>query len=411
MAATRPVARRANVHTLAIVRPMGTADTNEFLAQPKNPGFEVQTLDSKAPATAIFDRINKTVQYLQGGDPNVPVDIITVIVGGSGSGKGLTLLGKEEEPGIAQLLFQQQKKRAQVLELETAPTPGSFTVKDLTSPTSKPQTIHRHQHDSNLSNTIKHFKRCTANCLRDVEKRRDTLEVEHAQSSRTVVVMTSHDLKAGGPVITIIDPPGRESPKALKTTGLGRAPPSRQGTGINRTYSDLLRFIQIVQKGNLKVSGKQVSVFTSLLPLHQSGNQILLCVIGVLYGDRQEPTEATTRKLEMASRDVETKSFILELGGTSRQDLDRITSQGHSKAIQGANETQKAEDKLRYDYQHKLPAGRQDKSGLSCIGWQDTISPLTTLQECHEKLQTLVKSMGEQVLEQRLMTEYGEWVD
>lgn len=71
---------------------MGTADTNEFLAQPKNPGFEVQTLDSKAPATAIFDRINKTVQYLQGGDPNVPVDIITVIVGGSGSGKGLTLL-------------------------------------------------------------------------------------------------------------------------------------------------------------------------------------------------------------------------------------------------------------------------------------------------------------------------------
>lgn len=28
-----------------------------------------------------------------------------------------------------------------------------------------------------------------------------------------------------------------------------------------------------------------------------------------------------------------------------------------------------------------------------------------------EKLQTLVKSMGEQVLEQRLMTEYGEWVD
>lgn len=85
--------------------------------------------------------------------------------------------GKEEEPGIAQLLFQQQKKRAQVLELETAPTPGSFTVKDLTSPTSKPQTIHRHQHDSNLSNTIKHFKRCTANCLRDVEKRRDTLEV------------------------------------------------------------------------------------------------------------------------------------------------------------------------------------------------------------------------------------------
>lgn len=141
--------------------------------------------------------------------------------------------------------------------------------------------------------------------------------------------------------------------------------------------------LKIVQKGNLKVSGKQVSVFTSLLPLHQSGNQILLCVIGVLYGDRQEPTEATTRKLEMASRDVETKSFILELGGTSRQDLDRITSQGHSKAIQGANETQKAEDKLRYDYQHKLPAGRQDKSGLSCIGWQDTISPLTTLQECH----------------------------
>lgn len=162
------------------------------------------------------------------------------------------------------------KNIIKVLEIaQNEEDPMFIDVKDLGRDNARIPRVKKNDLGNTFTQVLQDSKDCSIDGLREAEGRRqvDTAGLivsfsqsfagltqassEHAHSSRSSVIMTCNIVPPGGQKnyrTTIIDPPGIEDPRVVRGTKSQYAKTS--GIAINKTYSELVKFIEVCCKSS-----------------------------------------------------------------------------------------------------------------------------------------------------------------
>lgn len=145
------ITKPRKISTLVVVRPTGLTSL-DGLKKISAGNLSIEVLDHQASNENVFELIKQTADNLQATSPTPPLDLIVVAIGGTGSGKGATLLGMNGSIGVAQLLFQNRRSLASKQDpainvFELKPASDGTTVKDLVVKSSTSRAVPRSKSD------------------------------------------------------------------------------------------------------------------------------------------------------------------------------------------------------------------------------------------------------------------------
>ncbi|KAG9009572.1 hypothetical protein FRB90_008318 [Tulasnella sp. 427] len=291
------------VRTLVIVRPSSQSDLTAKDFGQSDESFKVEITTQDTSNKEIAELVKDYARKLELEIGNGPVDLILSAFGGTGSGKGRTLLGYNGDTGVAHQVFQEFGREIAVLELElSSPAQKQTQIKCLV------RNRYLAMEQKSLSATLKQACLCSVKALNKAAECRKTTQKEHQHSSRSILVMTRGPTSdRPGQRITVIDPPGQETTKGASAE-TSKASNGPGGATINQASMDLKAFLKRIRQGNFAFKGNQISVFSPIADLHQHGNPLLLCIIATLYG-----SENAVEKHRLRDRDV--AGFVQELAG------------------------------------------------------------------------------------------------
>ncbi|KIO22208.1 hypothetical protein M407DRAFT_28284 [Tulasnella calospora MUT 4182] len=329
------------------------------------------------PHTATSQDVSQAIlRAVEGVGPKANVDLIISALGGTGAGKGITLMGQGniEKSGVSHDLFHARhspKVKSQgtirVLEIIQNKAVALIDVKDLGRNGAQTKVLKKAD-PACFIEVLRQSKVCSIDGLRTVEGHRVVDNAEHGRSSRSTVIMTSHTVLSSGRGsyrTTIIDPPGIEDPRVVPTAKPHSVDAS--GIAINKAYFDALAFIESTLKGGFLAKGRPTQ-FTPICGLHTTGNPVVLCILAVLYGNRStmdpDPSVLTVQRA-MDSRDGELILFLKKLLGAPAFEINKLSSKMHRQVAAKPVVPKQVTRKQKVDREGGIKAGTLDaQSGL-----------------------------------------------